>query len=153
SRELIVRTGAGVTLPVARPRAEWLMRMNQQVMLPTIAAPAPSPTGRFAAIDFETADHGRDSACALAVVIVEGTQVAREEQFLIRPPRQEFLFTWVHGISWGDVVAAPTFGELWPRVAPLLEGLEFLAAHNAGFDRSVLYQCCHGAGLSWPDLR
>jgi DNA polymerase-3 subunit epsilon len=122
-------------------------------MLPTIAEPAPSPTGRFGAIDFETADHGRDSACALAVVIVEGTQVAREEKFLIRPPRQEFLFTWVHGIRWGDVADAPSFGELWPRVAPLLEGLEFLAAHNAGFDRSVLYQCCHGAGLPWPDLR
>lgn len=32
-------------------------------------------TGRFAALDFETADYGRDSACALSVVIVDNDRV------------------------------------------------------------------------------
>jgi DNA polymerase-3 subunit epsilon len=117
------------------------------------ARDATGPAGRFAAIDFETADHGRDSACALAVVVVEGSRVVREAMFLIRPPRRQFLFTWVHGIAWPDVADAPRFGEVWPEVAPLLEGVEFLAAHNAGFDRSVLYQCCHAAGLAPPAHR
>jgi hypothetical protein len=31
--------------------------------------------GRFAALDFETADFGRDSACAVGVVVVDGTAV------------------------------------------------------------------------------
>jgi len=113
----------------------------------------PSPFGRFAAIDFETADHGRDSACALAVVIVENHEIVREEHFFIRPPRRDFLFTWVHGITWNDVASAPRFCEVWPLVRPMLEGVEFIAAHNAGFDRSVLYQCCHSANLAWPDHR
>ena len=36
---------------------------------PAERAPWPPPT--FVAIDFETADYGRDSACALALVRVE----------------------------------------------------------------------------------
>ncbi len=35
---------------------------------------------------------------------------------------------------------------------PLLDGAEFLAAHNAGFDRSVLRACCTAAGLEVPTL-
>ena len=34
------------------------------------SAVPPGPV-RFAALDFETADYGRDSACALSIVIVE----------------------------------------------------------------------------------
>ncbi len=116
-------------------------------------ADARSPGGRFAAIDFETADHGRDSACAVAVVVVDGIEIVKEDHFLIRPPRQQFLFSWVHGITWRDVADAPAFGDIWPRVAELIDGVEFLAAHNAGFDRSVLFQCCHYAGLECPELR
>ncbi len=129
--------------------------MPQRPATPTFADPDPDPVpaGRFAAIDFETADDGRDSACALAVVVVDGTTVLREEHFFIRPPRRQFLYTWVHGITWLDVADKPRFGEVWPRVAALLEGVEFVAAHNAGFDRSVLYQCCHRAGVAWPDVR
>lgn len=111
---------------------------------------APAPIGRFAAIDFETADYERDSACALAVVVVEGTEVVRQESFLIQPPRTRFVFTYIHGIRWQDVAASPRFRDLWPQVAPLFEGVEFLAAHNASFDRSVLYQCCHGSNVPWP---
>lgn len=125
----------------------------RQAALPSIGDCAPGSAGRFAAIDFETADQGRDSACALAVVLVEGTEVVREEHYFIKPPRQQMLFTWVHGITWQDVVNSPSFGEVWSRVAPLLEGAAFLAAHNAGFDRSVLYHCCHRAGVSRPTTR
>ena len=125
----------------------------QRAASPTVADPAPMSAGRFAAIDFETADDGRDSACALAVVVVDGTTVLHEEHFFIRPPRQQFVYTWVHGITWRDVADKPRFGEVWPRVASLLEGVEFVAAHNASFDRSVLYQCCHCAGVAWPDVR
>jgi DNA polymerase-3 subunit epsilon len=113
----------------------------------------PSPNGRFAAIDFETADNGRDSACAVGVVVVEGTEVVKEDHFLIRPPRQQFLFTFVHGITWRDVADAPAFGEIWHRLEAMLEGVEFLAAHNAGFDRSVLFQCCDRARVTRPDVR
>ena len=90
------------------------------------------------------------TAPALAVVIVEGTTIVKEEHFLIRPPRRQFLYTNIHGITWRDVADKPAFGEIWPCVAELLVNVEFIAAHNATFDRSVLYHCCHSAGLERP---
>jgi len=104
----------------------------------------------FTAIDFETADHGRDSACAVALVRVEAGRIARAESRLIRPPRRRMVFTSIHGITWADVADAPVFGELWPRLADLLEGSSFIAAHNAPFDRGVLSACCAAAGLTPP---
>ncbi len=106
----------------------------------------------FVAIDFETADHGRDSACAVALVRVENHQIVARRYELIRPPRRSFLFSWVHGITWDDVAGKPTFAECWPGLCDLLDGARFLAAHNSGFDRSVLRACCTTAGLDEPDL-
>lgn len=104
----------------------------------------------FVAIDFETADYGRDSACAVALVRVEEDQIVRRVAWLIRPPRRQIIHTGVHGITWAMVANQPTFGELWPRLAPLLEGVAYLVAHNAPFDRSVLRACCTAAGLAEP---
>ncbi|OGS50620.1 MAG: exonuclease, partial [Elusimicrobia bacterium RIFOXYB2_FULL_62_6] len=70
--------------------------------------------------------------------------------FLIKPPRQAFVFTALHGISWNHVKDAPSFGELWPGLAGFFAGAEFIAAHNSGFDRGVLNACCAGAGLTPP---
>jgi DNA polymerase III subunit epsilon len=106
----------------------------------------------FVAIDFETADHGPDSACAVGVVRVEAGKVVHREGLLIRPPRQRILFTGIHGISWPMVASQPVFADVWPTVLPLLEGAAFLAAHNAPFDRRVLNACCAAAGLTPPPL-
>jgi DNA polymerase-3 subunit epsilon len=106
----------------------------------------------FVALDFETADYARDSACALGLVRVENHRIVRREYQLIRPPRRRFSFTYLHGITWEDVAHQPTFAELWPALTPILEGVDFLAAHNASFDRSVLNRCCETAGLTPPQL-
>jgi DNA polymerase-3 subunit epsilon len=105
---------------------------------------------RFAAIDFETADYGRDSACALAVVVVEDGKIVHKGYNLLRPPRREFVFSYLHGITWNDVQDEPDFKALWPKLKPLLKGLDFIAAHNASFDRSVLYACCENAAIKPP---
>jgi DNA polymerase-3 subunit epsilon len=101
---------------------------------------------KFAAIDFETADYGRDSACAIAVVVVEDGTIVNKTCSLIRPPRRDFVFSYLHGITWQDVAKKPTFGELWPELQKHMEGVDFIAAHNASFDRGVLHACCalHG---------
>ena len=104
----------------------------------------------FVAIDFETADFGRDSACAVGVVRAEGGRIVERRSFLIRPPRPHFHFTHIHGITWTQVSREPSFGELWPRIRPILEGAGFLAAHNASFDRSVLRTCLETSGLKPP---
>ncbi len=109
-----------------------------------------SPLPSFVAIDFETADHGPDSACAVGLVMVREGRITGRERHLIRPPRRDFVFTYLHGIAWEHVSKKPSFAELWPRLAPRLQGARFLAAHNAPFDRSVLQACCAGAGLEPP---
>jgi DNA polymerase-3 subunit epsilon len=109
-------------------------------------------TAPFVAIDFETANRDADSACAVAIVRVENLQIVHRQVCLIRPPRRHFEFTYVHGISWRDVADQPTFADIWPRLAPLLENAEYLAAHNARFDRAVLRACCAMAGLPAPDV-
>jgi DNA polymerase-3 subunit epsilon len=106
----------------------------------------------FVALDFETADYPRDSACALGLVRVENHRIVQRAYHLIRPPRRRFSFTYLHGITWEDVALQPTFAELWPNLTPILEGVDFLAAHNASFDRSVLQRCCETAGLAPPGL-
>ena len=106
----------------------------------------------FAAIDFETADYGRDSACAVALVKVEGDTIVDRVSSLIRPPRSEFVFTYLHGITWDMVRDAPTFAQLWPQLDRWLSGVRFLAAHNATFDRGVLEACCRIGGLALPDI-
>jgi DNA polymerase-3 subunit epsilon len=110
------------------------------------------PESVFVALDFETADPGLDSACALAMVRVEGGEVTARRFCLIRPPRRRFVFSFLHGITWEDVAGRPHFGELWPEMEPLLKGAHFLAAHNASFDRGVLAACCRLYGLTPPAL-
>jgi DNA polymerase-3 subunit epsilon len=109
-----------------------------------VASALPAPL-RFAALDFETADYGRDSACALSIVIVEDDVIIDTWTSLIRPPRRDFYFTYLHGIGWEHVKNKPSFGELWGDIARKLEGVSFVAAHNASFDRSVLRACCETA--------
>lgn len=108
--------------------------------------------GDFAAIDFETATTARDSACAVAVVRVRNHRITDRAFRLIRPPRREFRFTDIHGITWADVQFQPTFGEIWPELERLVNGAVFLAAHNAAFDRSVLHACCETYKLSPPQI-
>ncbi len=105
---------------------------------------------RFTAIDFETADYGRDSACAVGLASVEDGRVVKTAYRLIQPPRQDIRFTDIHGITWEDVENEPLFAEVWPGLAGFFEGADFIAAHNAPFDKSVLYACCAAAGLEAP---
>ena len=96
----------------------------------------------YLALDFETANHSADSACALGIAVISGGRVVEEDAFLIRPPSREFFFTYIHGLEWRHVKDAPTFAELWPRLSPYLEEADYLVAHNAPFDMNVLAGCC-----------
>ena len=64
----------------------------------------------FAAIDFETADYSRDSACAIAVVRVEGLAIVERTYYYIRPPHSQFMFSYLRGLLaiFGEVESAGT---------------------------------------------
>ena len=106
----------------------------------------------FLAIDFETANYDPDSACSIGLVKVKGGRIVHREACLIKPPSRDFVFTYIHGITWGKVAKAPTFGKLWPQVKPLFDGVDFIAAHNASFDRRVFLACCERYDIRAPML-
>lgn len=108
----------------------------------------------FVAIDFETADYKRDSACSMGLVVVRSGEVTQRFHSLIRPPRSHFvpMFVGIHGITWDMVRGERPFAEVWTEAEALLRGLDFLVAHNAPFDNSVLKACCLAAGLRPPEL-
>jgi len=106
----------------------------------------------FIAIDFETANGGRDSACAIGLVKVSGGKIVHEECHLIRPPSSHFQFTYIHGITWNDVAEASDFGRVWDDIQIHFDEVDFVAAHNASFDRGVLNACCDTYGLISPAL-
>jgi DNA polymerase-3 subunit epsilon len=105
---------------------------------------------KIVALDFETADYGADSACALGIVSIEDGEIARAQVRLIRPPRRQFVFTYIHGITWDDVKDEAEFGEVWDGFAEHWRDADYLVAHNAPFDRKVLYTCCAKAGRPKP---
>ena len=105
---------------------------------------------RFAAIDFETANLRPESACAVGIAVCENGAIVDRIKFLVRPPHREFRFTHVHGLTWIDVEDAPDFATVWLELSEILTRLDFIAAHNARFDRAVLEACCRTYGLQPP---
>jgi DNA polymerase III subunit epsilon len=105
---------------------------------------------KLVAIDFETADYQPDSACALGVVLIENGKITKTGYRLIRPPRNHFVFSYMHGIAWTNVRREPTFGEVWDSFKGLFRNADYLVAHYASFDRRVLAACCVQSGRKIP---
>ena len=65
----------------------------------------------FIAIDFETANEKRASACSLGMTIVKNGQVVDELYYLIKPKELRFspMNTWIHGLRANDVKNAKEF--------------------------------------------
>ena len=107
----------------------------------------------FLAIDFETANYYADSACAIGLVRVEDGAIVDSQTHLIKPPSSWFHFTYLYGISYDDVVDEPAFDSVWAKIKPLFKNIDFLVAHNSGFDENVLRKCCERYGVEYPDIR
>ncbi len=99
-------------------------------------------TKTFIAIDFETADYKADSACAIGMARIENMEIVKTFEALIRPPREHIIFTYIHGITWEDVMYEKSFAEVWEEAQDFIQGAEGFIAHNASFDRKVLTECC-----------
>lgn len=105
----------------------------------------------FTAIDIETANSSRSSACAVGLSLVDnGTIVGRVHQ-LIRPEPLYFdpFNVSIHGITEADVADAPSFAEFWPSLMQKVNGP--LIAHNASFDMSVLRHVLDESDIPYPE--
>ncbi len=107
----------------------------------------------FLAIDFETANQHPHSACSIGIVKVKNGKIVKQKVYLIRPPEKRFMFTYIHGITWGQVSKEPLFDEVWQKICKEFDDVDFIAAHNASFDGRVLKACCDYYGIDMPDKR
>ncbi|WP_286765873.1 exonuclease domain-containing protein [Rhodopirellula europaea] len=123
----------------------------------------------FVAIDFETSNFKRHSACSVALVVVQDGLVVDRFSSLIQPTDLHFepVCMSIHGIEERAIRAAPQLCEVWPELQRRISG-RTVVAHNASFDISVLrrslqaaeiatcqfdYFCsCKLAQVAWPEL-
>ena len=105
----------------------------------------------FIALDFETANENHDSACAVGIVRVENSKIVTKKMKLINP---QAPFKWfcinVHKLTEEHVKDSPLFDEVWQGLTPMFEDAEFIVAHNASFDKSVLYKSCERYNIAPP---
>jgi len=110
----------------------------------------------FVAIDFETANGSRASACQVGLTRVRDGRVVETAGWLIRPPAGHDLFqewnTRIHGITAEHVVDALGWSE---QLLDLVDfaGDDVLVAHNASFDMGVLRAACEATGDVCPPYR
>ena len=107
---------------------------------------------KFVAIDFETANARRNSACSLGVIQHEDGVYSRQS-WLIKPEPLEFtpFNIQIHGITPQMVRNAPTFEEVWQEFREVLES-NIVVAHNAAFDMSVIRYSLDQYKLPYPSI-
>ena len=108
----------------------------------------------FIALDVETANSRRSSACSIGVVVVRNSVVVDSFYSLLRPTPAHFdpINVKIHGITERAVSDAPDFPSVWTRLQPLIEN-DTVAAYNASFDMSVLHASLQAHELPPRPLR
>lgn len=108
----------------------------------------------FTAIDFETANRNRNSACSVGFVKVLNGQVVDRGYTLIRPKDStvDAANHSVHGISEEDLADAPNFADVWKLLEPHITN-QVVVAHNCAFDIDILISMSDDNGIVLPDFR
>lgn len=106
----------------------------------------------YVAIDFQTANELRASACSIGLVTVKDGEIVDEFYTLIRPDILHFNQDNVamHGITEDMVKDKPYFVDLWPLIKKKIAG-KVLVAHYAAFDMDVLGDTLEAAELRFPN--
>ena len=110
----------------------------------------------FIAIDYETANSDRRSACSLGVTLVENGEILKSYQSFIKPPEEFNYFddfnVMLHGIKQRDVKNSPSFLEIWDELVGVnLKNLP-LVCHNSGFDIRLTQDLLNHHGASYEDI-
>ncbi len=107
----------------------------------------------FIAIDFETANSNRSSACSMGVAIVENGKLIETEHIFINPVPDYYdrFNTSLHGIDDSHTHDKKTFKQQWNDFKKYFDN-QTVIAHNAAFDLSVLRYCLDASRLKYPDL-
>ena len=114
----------------------------------------------YIAIDFETANYYKNSACSVGLVRFIDGKETDSCYSLIHPAKMYFIPEWtetIHHISYDDVRNKPYFPEVWDSlVMPFINQTPEipLVAHNGTtFDMNVIRDCCNYFGMVIPKLQ
>lgn len=109
---------------------------------------------KIIAVDFETANEQRGSACSVGLAWIEDGNVVRVEERLIRPKDMRFssFNIAIHGIRPEHVETAGEFPEVMDEFADDFVGATMIA-HNAAFDFSVWRACLDQYRQSYPEFQ
>jgi len=108
----------------------------------------------FIAIDFETANEKRSSACEVSLVRVSRGVVQESFTSLIKPHSSMGFNPWnvrIHGIDQKDVAGSKEFDSVFKDLMAFKGDLP-LVAHNASFDMSVLRRTAELYELRLPEI-
>jgi DNA polymerase III, epsilon subunit and related 3''-5'' exonucleases len=107
----------------------------------------------FVAIDFETANFKRSSACSVGIAVVKNGEIEKSYSFLIKPYPNYFepINVSIHHIRPEMVKDSPTLQELWSEIYPIIKDKP-LVAHNAPFDKSVLRSSIEAYDMECPNF-
>ncbi|MGQ7868701.1 exonuclease domain-containing protein [Sunxiuqinia sp. sy24] len=102
----------------------------------------------FVALDFETAQGKRYSACAVGIVVVKDNVITDKYFQLIQPPGNEYFYknTQIHGINAKMTASSPTFDQVYPTIKKYVND-NLVVCHNAKFDVDVLSKCMSYYGI------
>ncbi|MHA7304006.1 exonuclease domain-containing protein [Arthrobacter sp. TMN-49] len=104
----------------------------------------------FTAIDFETANNYRASACAVGLIKVRAGKVTEQASWLIKPlPGYEAFHpvnVSIHGITAAHVHNMPTWRGIYGPMTDFIGG-DALVGHNVSFERSVISKANEACGL------
>lgn len=103
------------------------------------------------AIDFETSGYSVDSACAIGMIKMDNLQIVDNFYRLIKPPSPIVHFTHIHGLSWNDLKEEQPFSIIWDEAQKFIQNADYFIAHNAAFDRNILYGCCQSFKKERPE--
>ena len=107
---------------------------------------------RIVAIDVET-PNGRDAAvCQIGIAVAEYGEIIQTESYLVDPevPFDPMNIS-IHGITPADVIGAPNFPTLWPRIAAYFTD-SVIVAHNAAFDLGMITATLERYGIPVPEI-
>ncbi|MGA7205364.1 MAG: exonuclease domain-containing protein [Specibacter sp.] len=109
----------------------------------------------FTAIDFETANNFRASACAVGMTKVRAGQVVEQASWLIKPlpGYAEFapVNVGIHGITAARVGGMPDWRGIYGPMMDFI-GADALVGHNVSFERSVISKANEACGLPMPSV-
>ena len=105
------------------------------------------------AIDFETANENKASACAIGLAWIDSGSITHTEHFLIKPPHQNFsiMNTRLHGLDAEKVKEAQEFPAVWNSIIRTND-MPLILCHNAEFDIRVLAASLAHYSISWSEI-